>query len=80
MEHLIKGKGNEFGFGAATEIVLFKDKGLRLLGPLPADVQNYTSYAATVHASAANAKGAADFLKFLGQPATSKIFADSGVE
>lgn len=80
MEHLIKGTGNEFGFGAATEIVLYKDKGLRLLGPLPADVQNYTSYAATVHATAANTKGAGEFLKFLGLPATKKIFADRGVE
>ncbi len=80
MEHLIKGKGNEFGFGAATEIVLFKDKGLRLIGPLPADVQNFTSYAATVHSGAPNAKGAADFLKFLGLPATKKIFAEKGVE
>ena len=80
MEHLIKGKGNEFSFGAATEIVLFKDKGLRLIGPLPADVQNYTSYAATVHTSAANTKGAAAFLQFLAQPATRKIFAEKGVE
>lgn len=80
MEHLIKGKGHEFGFGAATEIVLYKDKGLRLIGPLPADVQNYTSYAATVHAAPSNAKGAADFLKFLALPATRKIFADRGVE
>lgn len=80
MEHLIKGSGNEFGFGAATEIVLFKDKGLRLLGPLPADSQNYTSYAATVHSGAPNMNGAAAFIKFLAQPATRKIFADRGVE
>jgi molybdate transport system substrate-binding protein len=79
MEHLIKGKGNEFGFGAATEIVLFKDKGLRFVGPLPADAQNYTSYAATVHTNAANAKGAADFLKFIGQPGTRKITVRQGV-
>lgn len=80
MEHLIKGSGNEFGFGAATEIVLFKDKGLRLLGPLPADIQNYTSYAATVHSGASNVNGAAAFMKFLAQPGTRKIFADGGVE
>ena len=80
MEHLIKGKGNEFGFGAATEIVLFKDKGLRLLGPLPADVQNYTGYAATAHSGSSNLKGAADFLKFLARPETKRIFADRGVE
>ncbi len=80
MEHLIKGKGQEFGFGAATEIVLFKDKGLRLIGPLPAEIQNFTSYAATVHTTATNAKGAAGFLQFLAKPATKKIFADKGVE
>lgn len=80
MEHLMKGSGNEFGFGAATEIVLFQDKGLRLLGPLPADIQNYTSYAATVHSGASNMNGAAAFMKFIVQPATRKIFTDGGVE
>ena len=43
MEHVLKGKGREVGFGAITEILLYKDKGLILVGPLPADVQNYTS-------------------------------------
>ena len=32
-------------FGQLTEIRLYRDKGLRLIGPLPAEVQNYTSYA-----------------------------------
>ena len=80
MEHLITGAGQEFGFGAATEIVMFKDKGLRLIGPLPAEIQNYTSYAACTHSSATNNKEVADFLLFLARPATKKIFADKGVE
>ena len=42
-EHVLKGKGNEVAVGQMTEIGLFRDKGLRLVGPLPADVQNFTS-------------------------------------
>ena len=37
MEHVIKGKGNEIGFGAITEIKMYEPKGLKLIGPLPAD-------------------------------------------
>src|SRR5450432_1472566 len=43
-EHVSKGKGNEIGFGAITEIKEYESKGVRFVGPLPADVQNYTSY------------------------------------
>jgi molybdate transport system substrate-binding protein len=36
MNHVIKGGGNELGFGAITEIKLFEPKSLKLVGPLPA--------------------------------------------
>ena len=49
-------------------------------GPLPAPVQNFTSYAATTHTAAPNARGAAEFLAFLAKPDTRKIFAEKGVE
>src|SRR5215470_3965799 len=42
VEHVLKGKGREIGFSPVTEILLHRDKGLKLVGPLPADVQNYT--------------------------------------
>jgi D-tyrosyl-tRNA(Tyr) deacylase len=32
MEHVIKGKGNEIGFGAMTEILLYQGKGLKFVG------------------------------------------------
>ena len=51
MEHVIKGKGREIGFGAMTEILLYNGKGLKLVGPVPAEVQNYTSYTAAPLAS-----------------------------
>ena len=63
-----------------TEIVLYRDKGLRLVGPLPADVQNYTSYVAALTPSG-NASGAArDLVTYLATPEARKALADNGVE
>ena len=80
MEHVLKGKGREVGFGPITEILLHKEHGLRLVGPLPSDVQNYTSYAATVmnHAQAAGA--AREFVRYLGTPAAKALFTAAGIE
>ena len=38
LEHVIKSKGREIGFGAMTEILLCTNKGLQLVGSLPADI------------------------------------------
>lgn len=46
VEHVRTGRGREIGIGAITEIMLFRDKGVRLVGPLPAELQNYTTYVA----------------------------------
>jgi molybdate transport system substrate-binding protein len=80
MEHVIKGKGNEIGFGAITEIKLYEDKGLKLVGPLPAEVQNYTTYEAALMAGATSADAARAVLKYLGTPAAKRIFVSHGVE
>ncbi len=80
MEHLAKGKGNEFGFGPITEILQYSGKGVRHIGPLPADIQNFTTYDAVAHAGATNAAGAKAFLQYLAKPETRKIFAANGVE
>jgi molybdate transport system substrate-binding protein len=80
MEHLVKGSTREIGFGAVTEILLFRDKGLKLVGPLPAEVQNYTTYAASPVAGSANGEGAKAFVQFLGSPAGRAIFVAHGIE
>ena len=80
MEHVIKGKGNEIGFGAITEIRMYEPKGLKFVGPLPADVQNYTNYEAVVMIGAANAEAARAVLKVLASPAAKSAFASGGVE
>jgi molybdate transport system substrate-binding protein len=79
MEHVLKGKGKEVGFGAITEILLYKEKGLRFVGPLPAEVQNYTSYTA-VPMGASNAEAARALVKFLGSADGKKHFVAAGIE
>jgi molybdate transport system substrate-binding protein len=80
MQHLLKGKGREVGFGPITEILQFRDKGLRLVGPLPAEVQNYTSYTAAPHSAAASAEAAAAFVRYLASPAGKAFFTAAGIE
>src|SRR5262252_4872705 len=80
MEHLMHGKGNEIGFGAITEIKLFEPKGLKLVGPLPADVQNYTTYAAALMTGAPSPQAAKAFIAFLGSAEAKQAFAAGGVE
>ena len=80
MEHALKGKGREIAFGAITEILLFREKGLRYVGPLPAEVQNYTPYIATPMTGGSNAELAREFVQFLGSPAGKKLFVAAGIE
>jgi len=80
MEHALKGKGREIAFGPITEILLYKEKGLRLIGPLPADVQNYTSYIAVPMSGGANSALARNLVQFLGSPAGKKLFVAAGIE
>lgn len=80
MEHLINGKGKELGFGAITEILMFRDKGLKLAGPLPDDIQHYTDYVAATLAAAPNSGGAKQLIRYLATPAAKALFAAQGIE
>jgi molybdate transport system substrate-binding protein len=80
MEHVIKGKGNEIGFGAITEIKLYTSKGLKLVAPLPADVQNYTSYDAALMNGATSVDAAKVVLRQLATPAAKAAFTGAGIE
>ena len=79
MEHVIKGSGREIGFGAITEILLYQGKGLRLVGPVPAEVQNYTSYTAAPLASGRQQALARQFVAFLAGPVGKPLFVSAGV-
>jgi molybdate transport system substrate-binding protein len=80
MEHVLKGKGKEVGFGPITEILLYRDKGLRLVGPLPKEVQNYTSYTAVTMMTASNPEAARALRRYLGSPAAKELFVAAGIE
>jgi molybdate transport system substrate-binding protein len=79
MEHLLKGKGREIGFGAITEILVYKDKGLRLVGPLPAEIQNYTSYEAVAMSGGTSKESAMAFMRFLAGPGKAQ-FTAAGID
>ena len=83
MEHVIKGasKGSarEIGFGAMTEILLYSGKGLKLVGPLPPAIQNYTSYTAAPLASGKQPVLAQEFVAFLAGPVGKPAFVAAGV-
>jgi molybdate transport system substrate-binding protein len=80
MEHVLKGKGKEIGFGPVTEILLHREKGLKLVGPLPADIQNYTAYAAAPMSAAADAGLAREFVRYLGGAESKALFGAAGVD
>jgi molybdate transport system substrate-binding protein len=81
MEHVIRGKGREIGFGAITEIKLYEVKGrLKLVGPLPPDVQNYTTYSAAQMSNSPSPDAAKAFIAFLATPAAKQAFVSAGIE
>ena len=80
LAHVTKGKGNEIGLGATTVIVEGKSKGLKLVGPLPAEIQNYTTYAATVVANSAAMNAAVTLVRYLASPEAKAIFKAAGIE
>jgi molybdate transport system substrate-binding protein len=79
MHHLMEGKGKEFGFGGITDILLYRDRGLRLVGPLPAEIQNYANYSAAVIAAAPNAEAAKAFMAYLASPDGRALFLANGI-
>jgi molybdate transport system substrate-binding protein len=86
MKRLLVGTARrEFGFGATTEIVLFRDQGLKLVGPLPAALQNYTAYVALPWpglpaADPARADAVAALIRHLQSPEMRALFAGAGIE
>lgn len=80
MNHLLQGKSREVGFAPITEIMLYREKGLRYVGPLPAEVQQYNAYVASPMRGAAHAQAAAALVRFLGTPPARAALISGGVE
>jgi molybdate transport system substrate-binding protein len=80
LEHIGKGHGNEIGLGATTVIIENAGKGIKFIGPLPAEIQNYTSYAATVVAHAETHDAARALVNYLASSPAKAIFTAAGIE
>ena len=55
-------------------------KGVKLVGPLPDELQLYTTYTAGLMSGAPNADAARAWIRYLAGPAGRKSFADRGME
>jgi molybdate transport system substrate-binding protein len=67
----------ELGIHQISEIVPVK--GVTLVGPLPAEIQNYTVYAGALSAAVKDAAAARAFLDLLAGPAAAAIFREKGM-
>jgi molybdate transport system substrate-binding protein len=79
-DHIRKGRGNEIGLGATTVIIESASKGLKFVGPLPAEIQNYTTYAAIVMADSPVRETAATLFRHLSSLNAKAIFTLAGIE
>lgn len=80
LTHIIQGTEYEIGFGAIPEIKMYESKGLRLVGPLPSEVQNYTSYVAATMKGSKHAQIANELLQFLTDKSNQHLFKEAGVD
>jgi molybdate transport system substrate-binding protein len=68
----------EIGIHQMSEIV--SEKGVTLVGPLPAEIQNYTTYVVGLGAAAKDAEAAKAFIKTLTGPAAAGVLKSKGME
>jgi molybdate transport system substrate-binding protein len=68
----------ELGIHQISEIVPVK--GVVLVGPLPADIQNYTTYSGAVSATAKDAAAAKILLDLLAGPAGAAVLREKGMD
>ena len=68
----------ELGLHQISEILAVK--GATLVGPLPAEIQNFTTYAAGIAAAANNAEAARTLIKAIAGPAMDAVLKARGME
>ena len=80
LDHISKGKGGEIGLGATTVIIENESHGVKFAGPLPAEIQNYTSYVAALMADSEANEIAEQFMRYLASPAAKPLLAFAGIQ
>lgn len=77
-DRLLKGEGVEVGFAAITEMNLYKDKGLKYVGPAPGNFQNLTDYAVVLNAKAKDLGASQALVQWLSSEEVKAIFVERG--
>lgn len=80
LAHVSEGKGNEIGLGATTVIIENIDKGVTFAGPLPAVIQNYTTYVAGIIANSDSPEIARQFLAYLSSSSAKSLLSSAGIQ
>jgi molybdate transport system substrate-binding protein len=75
---LVKAGEAEIGIHQISEIV--SEPGVTLVGPLPKDIQNYTTYAVGLSAAAKDPEAAKAFIKVLNGPSAAGVLKSKGME
>lgn len=76
-EPVVKGRGNDMAAG--TIPLIATTAGIKLLGPLPGDLQSAIPYTAALMTNASQGTTAESFIKFLGSPKAKQMLAANGV-
>ncbi|SAL83172.1 ABC molybdate transporter, periplasmic ligand binding protein [Caballeronia choica] len=77
-EAVLKGKGNDMVAG--TIPLIATTPGIKLLGPLPGDLQSTLTYTAVLSANTLRRDSAERFIRFLMSPQATEIFAANGAK
>ncbi|ASL46863.1 hypothetical protein bAD24_III05695 [Burkholderia sp. AD24] len=77
-EPVLKGNGNDIVAG--TIPLIATTPGIKLLGPLPGDLQSILAYTAVLMANASQRDTAEGFIKFLMSPNARATFAENGAK
>ena len=80
LDHVRKGKGDEIGLGATTVIIENSQKGITFAGPLPAVIQNYTTYVAAIFQNSDSHKIARQFLSYLSSSRAKSLLSAAGIQ
>ncbi len=80
IQRVIRGSGNEIGFGAIAEIKLNLSKGVKYAGPLPDAYQNYTEYSGAVMKTSSHPKETQQLIDYLKSPKVKEVFKRTGID
>ncbi len=73
---VVEGKGSDIGVGTITLILL--DRRLKLIGPLPGELQSYLVYVAAIMNNAPSPEAGRDLIRFLTSPGARAAFTAAG--